>query len=63
MAQDQRSGISAFDMVLVVVGGLFVIWLAFALLGFVASVIWTVFKVIIVIGIILLLVRFAFRKR
>jgi hypothetical protein len=60
--QQEKSGISAFDVVLVVVGGLFVLWLAFSVLGFVASIVWTVVKVLLVLGVILLLVRFAFRR-
>ncbi len=59
---DERSGISLFDVVLVVGGGLVALWIAFSLLGFVASLVWTVFKVVLVIGIIVLLVRFAFRR-
>ncbi len=62
MEQQEKSGISAFDVVLVVVGGLFVLWLAFSVLGFVASIVWTVVKVLLVLGVILLLVRFAFRR-
>ncbi len=62
MAQEQRSGISLFDVVLVVGGGLVVLWLAFSVLGFVASLVWTVFKVVVVVAVILLLVRFVFRR-
>ena len=61
--QQQRSGISLLDVVLVVGGGLVVLWLAFSLLGFVASLVWTVFKVIVVIAIIGLLVHFVFRRK
>ncbi len=60
--QSERSGISVFDVVLVGVGGLVALWIAFSLLGFVASLVWTVFKVVIVVAILVLLVRFVFRR-
>jgi hypothetical protein len=63
MAEDQRSGISVFDVVLVAGGGLVALWIAFSLLGFVASLVWTVFKVILVVAVLLLFVRFVFRRR
>jgi hypothetical protein len=63
MAEDQRSGISVFDVVLVGAGGLVALWIAFSLLGFVASLVWTVFKVILVVAVIFFLVRFMFRRR
>lgn len=62
MAEDERSGLSVFDVVLVVGGGLVALWIAFSLLGFVASLVWTVFKVVIVVAIVVLLVRFVFRR-
>lgn len=57
MTEEQRSGISLFDVVLVVVGGLFLLWVAFSLLGFVASLVWTVVKVVVVVAVVVLLVR------
>jgi hypothetical protein len=62
MAEEERTGISAFDVVLVAGGGLIALFVAFWLLGFVASLIWTVFKVLIVVAIIVLLVRFVFGR-
>jgi hypothetical protein len=63
MAEDEgRSGISVFDTVLVVGGGLIAVVVAFWILGFVASLLWTVFKVLIVVAIIVLLVRFVFGR-
>jgi hypothetical protein len=63
MANDEgRSGISAFDAVLVVGGGLIAVVVAFWILGFVASLLWTVFKVLIVVAIVVLLVRFIVRR-
>jgi hypothetical protein len=63
MADDEgRSGISVFDAVLVVGGGLIAVVVAFWVLGFVASLVWTVFKVLIVVAIVVLLVRFVFRR-
>lgn len=62
MADEERSGISLFDVALVVGGGLIALWIAFSLLGFVASLVWTVFKVVIVVAILVLLVRFVFRR-
>ncbi len=62
MADEERKGISTFDVVLVVGGGLIALWIAFSLLGFVASLVWTFFKVVIVVAIIVLLVRFVFGR-
>jgi hypothetical protein len=63
MAEDEgRSGISVFDTVLVIGGGLIAVVVAFWILGFVASLLWTVFKVLIVVAIIVLLVRFVFGR-
>lgn len=63
MADDEgRSGISVFDAVLVVGGGLIAVVVAFWILGFVASLVWTVFKVLIVVAIVVLLIRFIFRR-
>ncbi|MGB7052416.1 MAG: hypothetical protein WBG41_12665 [Acidimicrobiales bacterium] len=63
MAEDEgRSGISVFDTVLVVGGGLIAVVVAFWILGFVASLLWTVFKVLIVVAIVVLLVRFVFGR-
>jgi hypothetical protein len=62
MAEEERTGISAFDVVLVAGGGLIALFIAFWLLGFVASLIWTVFKVLIVVAIVVLLVRFVFGR-
>lgn len=62
MAEEERTGISAFDVVLVAGGGLVALFIAFWLLGFVASLIWTVFKLLIVVAIVVLLVRFVFGR-
>ena len=63
MAQEERTGISTFDVVLVVGGGLVALIIAISLIGFVASLIWTVFKVLLLVAAIAIVVRFLFRRR
>lgn len=61
--QQQRSGLSLFDGVLIVGGGLLALFVAFKVLGFVAGVIWFVIKLAIVVGLITLVARLVFRRR
>ena len=61
--QQQRSGLSLFDGVLIVGGGLLALFVAFKVLGFVAGLIWFVIKLAIVVGLIILVARLVFRRR
>ena len=47
--QKQRSGLTVFDGVLLVVGGLVAIWVAFAALHFVAGLVWFVIRTAVVV--------------
>ena len=62
MSDEERSGLSLFDGVLVVGGGLIAVWVAFSLLGFVAGVVWFVIKVAVVVGLVALVARLLFRR-
>jgi uncharacterized membrane protein SirB2 len=61
--QQQRSGLSLFDGVLIVGGGLIALFVAFKVLGFVAGIIWFVIKLAIVVGLVTLVARLMFRRR
>jgi uncharacterized membrane protein SirB2 len=63
MADDDRSRLSLFDGVLVVGGGLLALWVAFALLSFVAGVVWFLVKLIVVVAVIVLAAKLVFRRR
>ena len=60
---EERKGLSAFDGVLIVGGGLIVLFVAFAVLHFVAGIIWFFVKLVIVIALIALVVKLVFRRR
>lgn len=60
--QKQRSGLTVFDGVLLVVGGLFAIWVAFAALHFVAGLVWFGIKTVIVVALVVVVARFLFRR-
>ncbi len=65
MAEDQdqkRSGLTVFDGVLIVVGGLFAIWVAFAALHFVAGLVWFAIKAVVVVALVVVVARFLFRR-
>jgi uncharacterized membrane protein SirB2 len=62
MEEQQRSGLSLFDGVLIVGGGLIALFVAFKVLGFIAGVIWFVIKLAIVVGLIILVARLVFRR-
>jgi len=49
---DDRSGLKTFDLVLLIGGGIIAALVAFALLNFVAGVIWFAIKFIFVIAVI-----------
>ncbi len=63
MAEEERSGLSLFDGVLVVGGGIIALIVAFAVLSFIAGVVWFVVKVIVVIALVALVAKLVFRRR
>jgi len=63
MAEDERTGLSLFDGVLIVGGGLIALFVAFALLSFVAGIIWFVVKVVVVVALVALVAKLVFRRR
>ncbi len=63
MAQEERTGLSLFDGVLIVGGGIIALFVAFAVLSFVAGIIWFVVKVIVVVALVALVAKLVFRRR
>jgi uncharacterized membrane protein SirB2 len=63
MADEERSGLSVFDGVLIVGGGLIAIFVAFALLSFIAGVVWFVIKVVVVIALVALVAKLVFGRK
>jgi uncharacterized membrane protein SirB2 len=57
------SGLSVFDGVLIVGGGLIALFVAFEVLGFIAGVLWFLVKLIVVVALIGLVVKLVFRRR
>jgi hypothetical protein len=60
---DEHSGLSLFDGVLIVGGGLIALFVAFEVLGFIAGVIWFFVKVVVVVALIALVAKLVFRRR
>jgi len=60
---DERHGLSLFDGVLIVGGGLIVLVVAFGVLSFIGSLIWFFVKLVIVVALISLVVKLVFRRR
>jgi len=58
-----RSGLSVFDGVLLVGGGLIVLFVVFKVLGVLAAIVWTVVKVAILVALVVFVARLVFRKR
>jgi uncharacterized membrane protein SirB2 len=63
MVPKERSGLSLFDGVLIVGGGVIAVVVAFALLSFIVGVVWFVVKVVVVIALISLVAKLVFRRR
>lgn len=63
MEEQQRTGLSLFDGVLIVGGGLIALFVAFAVLGFIAGIIWFVIKLAIVVALIVIVAKLVFRRR
>jgi hypothetical protein len=57
------SGLSLFDGVLIVGGGLIVLFVLFKLLGVIAAIGWFIIKVVVVIALVVFVARLVFRKR
>ena len=54
---------SVFDGVLIVGGGLIVLFVAGAVVGFIASVLWFLVKLVVVVTLIALVLKLVFRRR
>lgn len=61
--QQQRSGLSLFDGVLIIGGGLIALFVAFKVFGFIAGLVWFVIKLAVVAGLVMLVARLMFRRR
>ena len=57
------SGLSLFDGVLIVGGGLIVLFVLFKLLGVIAAIGWFIIKLVVAIALIVFVARLVFRKR
>jgi uncharacterized membrane protein SirB2 len=60
---DEHRGLSIFDGVLIVGGGLIALFVVFAVIGFIASVMWFLVKLVVVVALITLVVKLVFRRR
>jgi hypothetical protein len=60
---EERTGLSLFDGVLIVGGGLIALFVAFAVLGFIAGVVWFLVKLIVVVALIGIVAKLVFRRR
>jgi hypothetical protein len=58
-----RSGLSLFDGVLIIGGGLIALFVAFEVLGFIAGVLWFLVKLVVVVALIGLVVKLVFGRR
>ena len=63
MAEEERTGLSVFDGVLIVGGGLIVLFVALKLFGLIVGLVWFVVKLAVVVALITLVVRLVFRRR
>jgi uncharacterized membrane protein SirB2 len=63
MAEEERTGLSLFDGVLIVGGGIIALFVAFAIFNFVAGIIWFAVKLVIVVALILFVAKLVFRRR
>ncbi len=60
---EEHSGLSLFDGVLIVGGGLIALFVAFEVLGFIAGVVWFLVKLVVVVALIGLVAKLVFRRR
>jgi uncharacterized membrane protein SirB2 len=63
MEEQEHKGLSLFDGVLIVGGGLIAIFVAFAIFSFIAGLVWFVVKVVIVVALIALVAKLVFGRR
>ncbi|MGO8871066.1 MAG: hypothetical protein ACLQPH_06620 [Acidimicrobiales bacterium] len=63
MAEEERTGLSVLDGVLLVGGGLIVLFVAFKLFGIIAGLVWFVVKLVIAVALIALVLRLVFHRR
>jgi len=63
MADEERTGLSLFDGMLIVGGGIIAIIVAIWLITAVTAVIWFVIKLVVVVALIALVGRVLFRRR
>jgi uncharacterized membrane protein SirB2 len=59
---EKHTGLSVFDGVLIVGGGIIAIVVAFAVLHFVVGVFWFAIKLVVVVALIALVVKLVFRR-
>ncbi len=59
----ERKGLSLFDGILIVGGGLILLFVGFGVLHFIAGVVWFFVKLVIVVALIALVVKLVFRRR
>jgi uncharacterized membrane protein SirB2 len=57
------TGLSVFDGVMIVGGGLIALFVAFEVLGFIAGVLWFLVKLVVVVALIGLVAKLVFRRR
>lgn len=62
MAEEEHKGLSLFDGVLIVGGGIIAIFVAFALLSFVAGVMWFFIKLVVVVALIAFVAKLVFGR-
>lgn len=58
----ERSGLSLFDGVLIVGAGIIAVVVGFVVLGALASLVWTLVKVIVIVALIVFVARLVFRR-
>ena len=63
VAEEERSGLSLFDGVLIVGGGIIAVIVAFAVLSLVAGVIWFMVKLVVVVALVALVAKLLFGRR
>jgi len=63
MTEEERSGLSLFDGVLIVGGGIIALVVVIWLITAVTAVIWFVIKLVVVVALIALVARVLFRRR
>jgi Flp pilus assembly protein TadB len=59
---EEHRGLSMFDGALIVGAGIIAVVVGFAVLGALASLVWTLIKVIVIVGLIVLVARLVFRR-